>query len=76
MEEQRDQTLTEEIKWLARGPLKSVQRYSGYIVKGYRFHTKNREKERKSQNSGIVMCCLMLMQSPFLESKIYVFHNN
>ncbi|GJY55454.1 hypothetical protein Tco_0454569 [Tanacetum coccineum] len=28
MEEQRDQTLTEEIKWLAHGPLKSVQRYS------------------------------------------------
>ena len=55
MEEQRDQTLTEEIKWLARGPLKSVQRYSGYIVKGYRFHTKDREKERKSQNSGIVV---------------------
>ncbi|GJW85383.1 uncharacterized protein Tco_0158528 [Tanacetum coccineum] len=29
MEEVHDQTLTEEIKWLARGPLKSVQRYSG-----------------------------------------------
>ncbi|GJT18586.1 uncharacterized protein Tco_0877292 [Tanacetum coccineum] len=27
----------------------------GYIVKGYRFHTKEREKGRKTQNSGIVV---------------------
>lgn len=55
MEEQHDQSVTEEIKWLARGPLESVQRFSGYIVKGYRFHTKYREKGRKTQNSGVVV---------------------
>ena len=55
MEEQQDQAVTKEIKWFARGPLKNVQRYSGYIVKGYRFHTLKREKFLKTQNSGVVV---------------------
>ncbi|XP_022024562.1 uncharacterized protein LOC110924892 [Helianthus annuus] len=54
MEEQGDD-VTEEIKWLARGPLKSVKRYSGYLVKGYRFHTRKREKSLRTQNSGVVV---------------------
>ncbi|KAL7617786.1 hypothetical protein Lser_V15G02761 [Lactuca serriola] len=54
MEEQGDE-VTEDLKWLARGPLRSVQRYSGYLVKGYRFHTKNREKSLRTQNSGVVV---------------------
>ena len=55
MEEQGDQRVTEEIKWLARGPLSSVQRFSGYIVKGYRFHTREREEFLRTQNSGVVV---------------------
>ncbi|XP_071741432.1 uncharacterized protein [Rutidosis leptorrhynchoides] len=55
MEVQGDQSVTEEIKWLARGPVKTVKRYSGYLVKGYRFHTKKREKYLKTQNSGVVV---------------------
>ncbi|KAL4583288.1 hypothetical protein LXL04_007858 [Taraxacum kok-saghyz] len=55
MEERRDQALTEEIKWLARGPLSNVQQYSGYIVKGYRFHTRKREEFLQTQNSGVVV---------------------
>jgi hypothetical protein len=54
MEEQGDE-VTEDLKWLARGPLRSVKRYSGYLVKGYRFHTQNREKSLRTQNSGVVV---------------------
>ncbi|KAD4888057.1 hypothetical protein E3N88_20130 [Mikania micrantha] len=52
MQQQGDE-ITEDLKWLARGPL--VKGYSGYLVKGYRFHTKNREKSLRTQNSGIVV---------------------
>ncbi|KAL4575590.1 hypothetical protein LXL04_022438 [Taraxacum kok-saghyz] len=55
MEEQSDQALTEEIKWLARGPLSNVQQYSGYIVKSYRFHTRKREEFLQTQNSGVAV---------------------
>lgn len=37
------------------GPFKKVNRYSGCIVNGYRFHTQSREKNRKTQNSGVVV---------------------
>ena len=37
------------------GPIKKVNPYSGCIVNSYRFHTQRREKNRKTQNSGIVV---------------------
>ncbi|CAH1449646.1 unnamed protein product [Lactuca virosa] len=55
MEGQRGQAINKEIKWLARGPLNNVQRYSGYLVKRYQFHTMKREKFLKTQNSGVVV---------------------
>ncbi|KAK9073298.1 hypothetical protein SSX86_007622 [Deinandra increscens subsp. villosa] len=54
MEEQGDE-VTEDLKWLARGPFRSVKRCTGYLVNGYRFHTKNRERSLKTQNSGVVV---------------------
>ena len=50
-----DPRVTEEVKWLARGPNDFVKRHSGYLVKGYHFHTKNHENLLKSQNSGVVV---------------------
>lgn len=55
MEEQGSILVTDDIKWLSRGPLEKARRYSGYIVDGVRFHTKNRERSLKTQNSGIVV---------------------
>nr|GFA28707.1 hypothetical protein [Tanacetum cinerariifolium] len=55
LEEQKDPRVTEEVKWLARGPNYFVKRYSGYFVKGYCFHTKDHEKLLKTQNSGVVV---------------------
>ncbi|XP_076914543.1 uncharacterized protein LOC143573590 [Bidens hawaiensis] len=54
MEELGDE-VSADLKWLAHGPLRSVKRYSGYLVKGYRFHTKKREKSLSTQNSGVVV---------------------
>lgn len=47
--------VAEEVKWLARGPNKIAKRYKGFIINGFRFHTKDREKNRRTQNSGIVV---------------------
>ncbi|CAH9135796.1 unnamed protein product [Cuscuta epithymum] len=53
--EEGDARVSEEIKWLALGPHTSVKKYSGYFVKGYRFHTKEHERFLKTQNSGVVV---------------------
>ncbi|XP_073219724.1 uncharacterized protein [Cicer arietinum] len=55
LEEQGSALVTNDIKWLARGPLETVRKYSVYIINGVRFHTKKRERGLKTQNSGIVV---------------------
>ena len=40
---------------LARGPDRRVTRYKGCVINGLRFHTKDREMFRKTQNSGVVV---------------------
>ncbi|KAL2925457.1 Replicase polyprotein 1a [Bienertia sinuspersici] len=50
-----DERVTEELLCLARGPLKSVVTYEGYVSNGFRFHTKRRQRKRKTQNSGVMV---------------------
>lgn len=40
---------------LSHGPSRYVNKYSGCLVNGYRFHTQSCEKNRKTQNSGVVV---------------------
>ena len=40
---------------LAQGPDKRVIRLTGCTINGHRFHTKVRERRRKSQNSGVLV---------------------
>ncbi|XP_039123410.1 uncharacterized protein LOC120260030 [Dioscorea cayenensis subsp. rotundata] len=47
--------ITDHIKCLARIPEEVARRYTGYLINGYRFHTKEREKFLKTQNSGVVV---------------------
>lgn len=47
--------MTDEVKWLSQGPNEVARRFSGYIINGFRFHTKNRERNKKGQNSGVVI---------------------
>ncbi|KAK6803203.1 hypothetical protein RDI58_000987 [Solanum bulbocastanum] len=43
------------IKQLSRGPNFVVERYSGYLINGYRFHVRQRDARRKTQNSGVTV---------------------
>ncbi|XP_074281896.1 uncharacterized protein LOC141606599 isoform X1 [Silene latifolia] len=49
-----DQVLT-DLQILSSGPFKGVQCYSGFLANGFRFHTKDVEKKRRNQNSGIMV---------------------
>lgn len=40
---------------LAHGPNTSITCYKGYFVNGFKFHTEEREKRRKIQNSEVVV---------------------
>ena len=46
---------TDALYSLACGPHVRVKMFSGCIVNGVRFHTRDREKRRKTQNSGLVV---------------------
>ncbi|XP_058202686.1 uncharacterized protein LOC131317134 [Rhododendron vialii] len=45
--------ISNTLKWIAQGPRFDVIKYSGYIINGYRFHTKDRDNSRVTQNSGV-----------------------
>ncbi|KAJ8617961.1 hypothetical protein MRB53_014147 [Persea americana] len=47
--------VNEQIQVLAMPPHRSVRCFKGYIVNGFRFHTKDRERQRKTQNSGVFL---------------------
>ncbi|KAK6777828.1 hypothetical protein RDI58_024546 [Solanum bulbocastanum] len=43
------------IKKLSRGPNFVTKRYSRYLINGYRFHIRQRDARRKTQNSGVTV---------------------
>lgn len=47
--------MPDEVNWLSLGPNTLVKKYAGYMINGFRFHTKSRERSRKTQNSGVVV---------------------
>lgn len=50
-----DHRITEDLINLASGPAEFVKRYKGFIINGFRFHTKDLEENRKTQNSGVML---------------------
>ncbi|XP_057251050.1 uncharacterized protein LOC130589355 [Beta vulgaris subsp. vulgaris] len=52
---EKDPRVTTELLSFSRGPSKSARSFQGYYVNGYRFHTKKRQRRRKTQNSGVVV---------------------
>lgn len=44
-----------ELYSLVRGPFNGVQRFKGYEINGFRFHTKQLEEKRKRQNSVVLV---------------------
>ncbi|XP_077252318.1 uncharacterized protein LOC143891659 [Tasmannia lanceolata] len=55
LHQSRSEQLSEKVRWLAGGPSTIVTKYMGYLIKGFRFHTKKREQRRKTQNSGVIV---------------------
>ncbi|XP_020080212.1 uncharacterized protein LOC109703891 [Ananas comosus] len=53
MFDNQDKIVSQELLHLARGPDKRVDKYTGYLINGFRFHTKEHEKYLKTQNSGV-----------------------
>ncbi|XP_057794604.1 uncharacterized protein LOC131010913 [Salvia miltiorrhiza] len=45
----------EETVALARGPNSYAKRYKAFMINGFKFHTKDQEIYRKTQNSGVVV---------------------
>lgn len=45
----------EELLSLSRGPIQYVKSFSGYVSNGFRFHTLQRDKNSRTQNSGVVV---------------------
>ncbi|KAI8562910.1 hypothetical protein RHMOL_Rhmol03G0072200 [Rhododendron molle] len=55
LRKQNSPEATDDLYSLALGPDRRVTRCSGCIVNGTRFHTRDRERLRITQNSGIVV---------------------
>ncbi|KAK3021521.1 hypothetical protein RJ639_046977 [Escallonia herrerae] len=53
--EEGDEALSEEIISLAMGPLKKAKRYTGYVINGFKYHTKACESNRTTQHSGVMV---------------------
>ncbi|XP_071726413.1 uncharacterized protein [Rutidosis leptorrhynchoides] len=53
-----DNRITSDIETLANGPSEVVKKYKGYIINGFRFHIKDVEKNRTTQNSGVILQAL------------------
>ncbi|XP_071729888.1 uncharacterized protein [Rutidosis leptorrhynchoides] len=61
-----DNRITSAIKTLAIGPNEVVKKYKGYIINGFRFHIKDVKKNRKTQNSRVI---LQALTSSFLSAR-------
>ncbi|KAA8535744.1 hypothetical protein F0562_030754 [Nyssa sinensis] len=47
--------ISPEVEILSAGPDQWGRRYTGYVINGFRFRTKERESKRKTQNSGVLL---------------------
>ncbi|KAG8478731.1 hypothetical protein CXB51_028571 [Gossypium anomalum] len=47
--------VNDEVKWFSQGSNRVVKRYTTFLINGFRFHTKSRERLRRTQNCGIVV---------------------
>ena len=50
-----DASLSDEIKYLAKGPYRYARRFKGYIINGFHFRIKGRDKRRTNHNSDIIL---------------------
>ncbi|XP_074336927.1 uncharacterized protein LOC141674102 [Apium graveolens] len=56
VEKRTENTL--ELSNLARGPQRAAKKFSGYVINGFRFHTRKRDTNCTTQNSGVILTTL------------------
>ncbi|KAK4736877.1 hypothetical protein R3W88_000574 [Solanum pinnatisectum] len=49
------ETISDDIKFLAQGPVQDARRFSAYNINGFKFRTLSREQGSKTQNSGVFL---------------------
>lgn len=54
----KQSNVSEDLEVLAMGPNRVAKKYSGYVINGYRFHTKFRDAKCTTQNSGVFLTAL------------------
>ncbi len=65
------------LRKLSRGPNRIARCFSGYVINGYRFHTKQRDARLKTQNSGVTLAAITESfastkdENPITQSVIY-----
>lgn len=58
MKLKKKQNVRKEIASLARGPKRAAKQFNGYVINGYKFHTKHRDDKCTTQNSGVYLTAL------------------
>ncbi|KAJ1408487.1 putative transposase, Ptta/En/Spm, plant [Sesbania bispinosa] len=62
----RNSAVSEEVKWLSKGPNNVARRFSPYVINGYKFVIEG--CERKTQNSGVMVTSSTLKFKSDLEN--------
>lgn len=57
-EVERKKDCSLELVNLAKGPQRAAKKYTGYMINGFRFHTKQRDARCTTQNSGVFLTSL------------------
>ena len=52
-------TVSDDLKQLAQGPLPNARKFSAFNINGYKFRTLARENGLKTQNFGIFMTSMI-----------------
>ena len=50
-----EDTISDDIKFLAQGPAPYARRFTAYNINGFKFRTLSREQGLKTQNSGVFL---------------------
>ena len=48
-------SISNRLRWLANGPSLHVFSYTGYVINGYTFYTKEQDDQTTMQNSGVTL---------------------
>ncbi|KAL6551372.1 hypothetical protein OROMI_021860 [Orobanche minor] len=50
--------ISRDLEVLSLGPNRRARKFAGYVINGYRFHTKSRDSQCTTQNSGIFLTAI------------------